>query len=202
LDQCCLVIWSHVTLWILASYWRIIYSFTQKVSLFFLFDISKICMFVYQEVWWHSMFFLQTRLYVWLGLLKITGWEFLWGSVQSSPTVDCWFYGTKVSPSTNFCWVHQYEFELVQHCLLGAIGMNCFQTLIYLFFRLLFFSQASTQMFMASKQISLSLTLRVRCSQPYDLSCVLCLVIMNILIYDWVDICSGEQISRRNGKQL
>jgi hypothetical protein len=40
-------------------------------------------------------------------------------------------------------------------------------------------------MFMASKQISLSLTLRVRCSQPYDLSCVLCLVIMNILIYDW-----------------
>jgi hypothetical protein len=121
LDQCCLVIWSHVTLWILASYWRIVCSFTQKVSLFFLFDISKICMFVYQEVWWHSMFFLQTRLYVWLGLLKIIGWEFLWGSVQSSPTVDCWFYGTKVSPSTNFCWVHQYEFELVQHCLVGAI---------------------------------------------------------------------------------
>jgi hypothetical protein len=40
-------------------------------------------------------------------------------------------------------------------------------------------------MFTASKQISLSLTLRVRCSQPYDLSCVLCLVIVNILIYDW-----------------
>jgi hypothetical protein len=30
------------------------------------------------------------------------------------------------------------------------------------------------------------LTLRgVRCSQTYDLSCVLCLVIVNILIYDW-----------------
>jgi hypothetical protein len=45
-------------------------------------------------------------------------------------------------------------------------------------------------LFRASWHISLSLTLRgVRCSQTYDLSCVLCLVIVNILIYDWVDIC-------------